>query len=96
MRLDFHGVVAQAPAHHVLTWSPRQVVLQSWEDRALSPVGEGVHTCRDACELGDEGIAHPDGHGEVPYQRFKERLARASSRAFDNRSEGNDLIVKRR
>ena len=88
-------MVAEPPAHHVLAGGPGQVELDVLADLPLAPVGEGPDPRRDAGELGDEGIAHPDRRGQVPDERLEEDLARAPRRPLDDRPQGSDLVAFR-
>src|SRR5262249_56688663 len=89
---DPEGVVAQPSAHDVLTRGPRQVELDVREELAFAPVGESTDARRDPGELGDEGIAHPDGRGEMPDQGLEKELSCTPGRSLHDRAEGNDLV----
>jgi hypothetical protein len=63
--LDSDGVMAQSPAHDVLTRRTCQVVLDVLEQCTFAPVGERAHPRRRARKLGHEGVADADCRGKV-------------------------------
>src|SRR5262245_37398067 len=87
------GVVAEPAAHDFLTRGAGQIKLDVVTNPIPCPEGEGAGLELVLDELGDEGVVHVEGRGEMADQGLEELLAGAAGSPFDDRAEGGDVIT---
>src|SRR5262249_4357481 len=87
--------MTQSAAHDILTRGPGELILDVLVNPIARPVSEGADARRDVSELGDKGVMHVNGRGQMADQRLEEFLTRAAGGPFDQGTEGAEVILQR-